>query len=167
MKRFLVLLVLAIGVAGIAHADNVSFATSNTLGCFSGSSCTPISSTAATTDLSFAGGNFGPLQSTGGNLSITLGSFTLYDSKTAWIDKDFSGLVTFTMPTVINGSAQAKFTAEVTGLVLKNALGLVYIDFNNSPLHFTFQNATYSPVPSTLPSAISSSVLSVQEQATP
>jgi hypothetical protein len=79
-----------------------------------------------------------------GNLAITLGTFTLTDSASAWIDKDFNGLVTFTMPSVITGSNQAQFNAEVTGLVLKNAFGLVYIDFSNSPLHFTFKNDTYA-----------------------
>lgn len=135
---------MTISIAGIAHADPVTFQTATTLGCFSTAACNPSSSSTSTTDLSFLGSAFGPLVSSGGNLTINLGSFTLTDSQTAWIDKDFTGLVTFTLPTVIAPGSQTKFTAEVDGLVLKNLAGIVYIDFDNNPLHFTFQNAQYT-----------------------
>ena len=48
------------------------------------------------------------------------------------------------MPTGINGSNTQTFTAVLTGSVSANNQGGVFLDFNNTPTLFTFNNGTSS-----------------------
>jgi hypothetical protein len=64
-----------------AWTNEVTFQTAVTQGCF-GIGCAATSSTASISDLSFQGSAFGPGTTTGGDLAINLGTFTLTDSST-------------------------------------------------------------------------------------
>ena len=148
LRKALLIFCSSLLLTALCSADEVKFATSSTLGCFTSTSCAPTSSNASTTDLSFVGSSFGQpngIATTNGNLSLVLGQFTLTDSATTLIDKDFYSTITFTLPVAITGGqSSSAFSAEVLGVVVKDAAGLVYIDFNNAPQHFTFTNGSYS-----------------------
>ncbi|HZU21844.1 MAG TPA: PEP-CTERM sorting domain-containing protein, partial [Terriglobales bacterium] len=61
------------------------------------------------------------------------------------IDKDFYSTITFTLPvTIAGGQSTSAFSAEVLGVVVKDAFGVVDIDFDTSTQHFTFANAQYT-----------------------
>ena len=137
-------------LANLCRADEVKFATSTTVGCFSSTACTPGATqfTASTTDLKFAGSSFGQpngVATTNGSLNLVLGQFTLTDQTTAVIDKDFYSTITFTLPkTIDGGQSTSAFNAEVLGVVKKDSFGFVYIDFDTSTQHFSFSNAQYT-----------------------
>jgi hypothetical protein len=59
----------------------------------------------------------------------------------------FTLQVTFTAPQGINGSNQATFTATVTGSVFSDNQGGVFVDFDNTPLTFTFNDTNCEPDP--------------------
>jgi hypothetical protein len=144
VKLFLCALALA-PVAGLA--DEVKFATSTTMGCFSGTQCTPSSATSSTTDLTFQGSSFGQpsgISTVNGSLDLGLGSFTLTDHQTAFINTNFDSVITFTLPVYIAGGQSTTFDAHVIGIVGRNLAGAVYINFDNTPQHFTFSNGTSS-----------------------
>jgi hypothetical protein len=132
----------------VCGADEVKFATSNTFGCFSASTCPATSSQAAVTDLSFSGSSFGQpngIATTNGALNINLGSFTLTDNNSTFINTNFDSKITFTLPVEISGGQSSSlFDARVIGIVGRNLAGAVYIDFDTSPQHFTFSNGTYN-----------------------
>src|SRR5581483_8296734 len=70
-------------------ADEVKFATSTTMGCFSGSQCRPSSANSSTTDLTFQGSSFGQpngISTVNGLLDLGLGSFILTDHQTTFIN---------------------------------------------------------------------------------
>ena len=52
----------------------------------------------------------------------------------------FTLQVTFTAPQGISGSNIATFTATVTGTVISDTIGGVFIDFNPTPILFTFSD---------------------------
>src|SRR5579872_534344 len=147
-RIYSVVLLFAVALPVFCHADPVSFATSNTLGCFSSTTCTPGSNQASTTDLSFVGTSFGQpngIATTNGNLTLSLGQFTLTDQYTTFIDKDFYSTITFTLPvTIAGGQSTSAFTAEVLGVVSHDQFGAVLIDFDTSTQHFTFANSQYT-----------------------
>ena len=143
--RFLLFALLIAPV--FCRADEVTFATSSTHGCFTASVCTPTSNQSSTGqgDLSFLGSSFGPGTTSNGNLRINLGQFTLTDQSTTFIDSDFYSTITFTMPvTIAGGQSTSVFTAEVLGLVSHDQFGAVVVDFDETPQHFTFSNSQYT-----------------------
>jgi hypothetical protein len=70
-----------------------------------------------------------------------LGSFTLANTNATYTGNTFSLRVTFTLPTGINGTNTSVFSATLTGSVTSTGNGGVFLDFNNTPLTFTFSNA--------------------------
>lgn len=103
----------------------------------------------AANDLSFSGSSFSQLpngmSTTGGKLDFGLGSFTLTNNTSSWIDTDFYSSINFTLPVAISpAQSTSAFHAEVLGVVKKDLFGAVYIDFDTSPQHFTFQNSQYA-----------------------
>ena len=55
--------------------------------------------------------------------------------------------MTFTAPQGIAGSNSATYTATVTGTVRSDNQGGVFVDFNNTPLVFTFADNNCEPDP--------------------
>jgi hypothetical protein len=146
---------LALGLAVIAimslsqsaaKADEV-FLSGLTNGCF-GAACAPGASAttggltysnatfAGTTAGGFLGLNTSP--NPGSNVD-NLGSFTLSTAPQSY-NTSFTLQVTFTAPQGITGSNQATFTATVTGQVINDTTGGVFVDFNNTPILFTFND---------------------------
>ena len=72
-----------------------------------------------------------------------LGSFTLNTANATYDGNSFQVRVTFTAPVTIVGGNNATFTDLLTGTV-RNNLGGVFIDFDNTPQTFFFSNATAS-----------------------
>jgi hypothetical protein len=157
MVKPLALSILAIAflalAQGEARADEV-FIAGNTNGCF-GAGCTPGAS--ATTlgltysNATFAGTTAGGFRGLGGNANPgsnfnNLGSFSLSTAPNVY-NTAFTLQVTFTAPQGINGSNQATFTANITGTVRSDNQGGVFLDFNNTPLLFTFNDPTCEPDP--------------------
>ena len=71
-----------------------------------------------------------------------LGSFSLTGSQFNYSPETFQLRVTFTAPpgTVPTTSL---FTADLTGQVLANNTGSLFIDFSDLPQHFTFDNGSF------------------------
>src|SRR5205085_1126260 len=78
----------------------------------------------------------------------SLGSISLSTAPQSY-NTPFTLQVTFTAPQGINGSNSATFTATITGTVRSDNTGGVFIDFNNTPLLFTFTdpNCEANPEP--------------------
>ena len=127
----------------VAKADEVLLSGS-TAGCF-GAACAPGASAtilgltynnstfSGTTAAGFLGLNTAPSSP---NLD-NLGSFTLNTAPNTY-NTPFTLRVTFTAPQGINSSNVATFTATVTGTVISDTIGGLFIDFNNTPILFTF-----------------------------
>jgi hypothetical protein len=93
----------------------------------------------------FSGTTAGGFRGLGGNANPganvnNLGSATLSTAPNVYNGQSFTLEVTFTAPEGINGSATATFTALLTGTVRAADDGGVLIDFNNTPLLFTFND---------------------------
>jgi hypothetical protein len=126
-------------------ADEV-FISGSTAGCF-GAACSPGAS-ATLLGLTFRNSTFSGTTA-GGFLGLNtaasmpnvdnLGSFFLSTAPNVY-NSPFSLVVTFVAPQGINGSNQATFSATVTGTVINDTTGGVFIDFNNTPLLFTFND---------------------------
>lgn len=132
---------------GEARADEV-FIAGNTAGCF-GAACAPGASATflglTYSNSSFSGTTAGGFRGLGGNANPganvnNLGSFSLSTAPNAYDGQTFTLRVTFTAPQGISGSNQATFTATLTGTVVSNDVGGVSLDFNNTPILFTFQD---------------------------
>ena len=139
--------------AGEARADEV-FIAGNTNGCF-GAACTPGASATflgiTYSNSTFAGTTAGGFRGLGGNANPgsnfnNLGSFSLSTAPNTY-NTPFTLQVTFTAPQGINGSNQATFTALLTGTVRSDNQGGVFLDFNNTPLLFTFNDVNCEPDP--------------------
>jgi hypothetical protein len=139
--------------AGEARADEV-FIAGNTAGCF-GAGCTPGASATflglSYSNASFAGTTANGFRGLGGNANPgsnfnNLGSFTLSTAPNVY-NSSFTLQVTFTAPQGINGSNQATFTANLTGTVRSDNQGGVFLDFNNTPILFTFVDPNCEPDP--------------------
>lgn len=139
--------------AGEARADEV-FIAGNTNGCF-GAACTPGASATMLgitySNSTFAGTTAGGFRGLGGNANPgsnfnNLGSFSLSTAPNTY-NSPFTLQVTFTAPQGINGSNQATFTALLTGTVRSDNQGGVFLDFNNTPLLFTFNDPNCEPDP--------------------
>jgi hypothetical protein len=140
--------VLGLG-QGVVKADEV-FIAGNTLGCF-GVACVPGASSTllgltynnSTFDGTTAGGflGIGAIPTPPINAD-NLGSLTLTDMAALYTGQTFTLRVTFTDPDGIVGSDTANFTAVLTGQVIMNDVGGVTLDFNNTPILFTFNDTT-------------------------
>lgn len=144
------------GVAqGTAKADEV-FIQGYTNGCFN---CAAPPNTSATqtasllgltyTNAQFSGTTAGGFLAFGGNPTPpgvqsvdNLGSFTLSTAPNVYNGNTFALRVTFTAPQGINGGNSQVFTAVLTGTVRSATDGGVFLDFNNTPILFTFNDTT-------------------------
>src|SRR3989440_3392691 len=142
---------------GVARADEV-FVAGFTNGCF-GAACAP-GATATSGGLTFSNSTFlgttangfralGANANPGSNFN-NLGSISLSTAPQTY-NTPFTLQVTFTAPQGINGSNQATFTATITGTVRSDNTGGVFIDFNNTPLLFTFTDTNCEPNPEPQP----------------
>jgi hypothetical protein len=140
--------------ASETRADEV-FIAGGTNGCFT-AGCTPGASATLLgltySNSTFAGTTAGGFRGLGGNANPgsnfnNLGSLTLSTAPNAYTGQTFTLQVTFTAPQGINGSNQATFTANITGTVRADNQGGVLLDFNNTPLLFTFNDTNCEPDP--------------------
>lgn len=127
-----------------ARADEV-FIAGFTNGCF-GAACAPGASATVLgltfSNSTFSGTTAAGFRGLGGNANPgsnfnNLGSLSLSTAPNTY-NIPFSLLVTFTAPQGIAGSNSATYAATVTGTVRSNDQGGVFVDFNNTPLVFTF-----------------------------
>ena len=131
----------------MAKADEVSFA-GNTNGCF-GAACAP-TSPATLLGLTYTGSTFsgttaGGFLAFGGDPTTNVnnfGVFTLANSNATYTGNTFTLRVTFTLPTGIAGGGSQLFTATLTGAVTSTGNGGANVNFDNTPILFTFSNAT-------------------------
>jgi hypothetical protein len=135
--------------SGTAEADEVSFA-GYTNGCF-GPACVP-PNTSATQNatllgLTYTNSTFNGTTAGGflaiGDVSATpnvdnLGSFTLTGAPATYDGQSFTLRVTFTAPPGIAGSNTRTFSADLTGTVTSNDVGGVFVNFDETPVTFTF-----------------------------
>jgi hypothetical protein len=161
MVKPLALSILAIAFlalsAGEARADEV-FIAGGTNGCF-GAGCTPGASASflglTYSNATFSGTTAAGFRGIGGNPNPganfnNLGSMSLSTAPNTY-NTPFTLQVTFTAPQGINGSNQAIFTATITGTVTSNNTGGVFINFDNTPILFTFNDPTCEPNPEPQP----------------
>ncbi|HEX8845375.1 MAG TPA: PEP-CTERM sorting domain-containing protein [Pyrinomonadaceae bacterium] len=168
MKTHLTALIksLSLGIAlvavltlsqGVARADEV-FIAGNTNGCF-GVNCTPGASATifgmTYSNSTFTGTTANGFRGLGGNPNPgqnvnNLGSITLQTVPNSY-NIPFTLQVTFTAPQGINGSSSATFTATLTGTVRSDNTGGVFVDFDNTPLLFTFNDTNCEPNPEAQP----------------
>ena len=146
--------------AGEARADEV-FIAGGTQGCF-GAACAPGASATflglTYSNSTFSGTTAGGFRGIGGNPNPgsnfnNLGSLSLSTAPNVYTGQTFTLQVTFTAPQGINGSNQATFTANITGTVTSNNTGGVFINFDNTPLLFTFNDPNCEPNPEAQPPA--------------
>ena len=137
-----------------AKADEVHLAGS-TAGCF-GAACVPGASATVGAlvyfNSTFSGTTVNGFLGVGANANPgsnvdNLGSMTVSPSAFNYNGQTFTLQVTFTAPQGINGSNQATFTATLTGTVTGTQQGGVFIDFNNTPILFTFADMNCEPDP--------------------
>jgi hypothetical protein len=139
---------------GAARADEV-FISGFTNGCF-GPGCTVAASATflglSYSNSTFAGTTAGGFRGLGGapnpgaNVN-NMGSFSLSTAPNAYTGQTFSLRVTFASPQGINGSNQANFTAQLTGTVVSDNVGGIFVDFDNTPNLFTFSDLNCEPDP--------------------
>ena len=137
-----------------ARADEV-FIAGSTAGCF-GAACAP-GAAATTGGLTFSNATFSGTTANGfrgiggapnpGSNFNNLGSLSLSTAPQTY-NTTFTLQVTFVAPQGITGSNQATFTATVTGTVISDNVGGVMVDFNNTPILFTFNDPNCEPDPS-------------------
>jgi hypothetical protein len=140
-----------------ARADEV-FIAGFTNGCF-GAACAP-GATATSLGLTFSNSTFqgttaNGFRAIGGNPNPgsnfnNLGSISLSTAPNSY-NTPFTLQVTFTAPQGINGSNTATFIATITGTVRSDNTGGVFIDFDNTPLLFTFNDTNCEPNPEAQP----------------
>ncbi len=142
---------------GVARADEV-FIAGFTNGCF-GVACAPGASATSGgltfSNSTFSGTTANGFRALGGNANPgsnfnNLGSISLSTAPQSY-NTPFSLQVTFTAPQGINGSNSAVFTAIVVGTVRSDNTGGVFVDFNNTPLLFTFSDPNCEPNPEAQP----------------
>lgn len=158
MVKPLALSIFAIAILalaqGEARADEV-FISGGTNGCF-GAGCTPGASSTylglTYSNSTFAGTTANGFRGLGGNPAPganfnNLGSVSLSTAPNTYNGQTFTLQVTFNAPQGINGSNQATFVATLTGTVRSDNQGGVFLDFNNTPILFTFTDPTCEPDP--------------------
>jgi PEP-CTERM motif len=148
--------VLVLG-QGVAKADEV-FIAGFTNGCF-GTACFPGASATSGglvfSNAVFSGTTANGFRALGGNANPgsnfnNLGSFSVSTAPQSY-NTPFSLQITFTAPQGINGSNSAVFTATVVGTVRSDNTGGVFLDFDNTPLLFTFNDTNCEPNPEAQP----------------
>ena len=142
---------------GVARADEV-FIAGFTNGCY-GAACAPGAS-ATSGGLTFSNSTFqgttaNGFRGLGGNANPgsnfnNLGSISLSTAPQNY-NTPFTLQITFTAPQGINGSNSSLFTATVTGTVRSDNTGGVFVDFNNTPLLYTFNDVNCEPNPEAQP----------------
>ena len=143
---------------GTARADEV-FIAGNTTGCF-GAACAPGMS-ATTLGLTFSNSTFSGttaagFRALGGNANPgsnfnNLGSLSLSTAPNIY-NTPFTLVVTFSAPQGFNGGVNsATFTATITGTVRSDNTGGVFVDFNNTPILFAFNDNNCEPNPEAQP----------------
>src|SRR5690242_8784661 len=142
----MVLLSLVVLASSSLFADEV-FIAGFTNGCF-GAACAP-GATATSGGLTFSNSTFSGttangFRGLGGNANPgsnfnNLGSLSLSTAPQTY-NTPFTLQVTFTAPQGISGSNTATFVATITGTVRSDNTGGVFVDFNNTPLLFTFND---------------------------
>lgn len=146
------LAVFAVGQSA-ARADEV-FIAGFTNGCF-GAGCTPGASATSGgltySNSTFFGTTAGGFRGLGGSPNPganvnNLGSLSLSTVPQTY-NTPFTLQVTFTAPQGINGSNSATFVANITGVVRSDNSGGVFVDFNNNPILFTFNDPNCEPDP--------------------
>ncbi|MCA1818397.1 MAG: PEP-CTERM sorting domain-containing protein [Acidobacteria bacterium] len=140
-----------------ARADEVYLA-GFTNGCF-GAACAP-GATATSLGLTYSNSTFSGTTANGfralggnpnpGSNFNNLGSISLSTAPNTY-NTPFTLQVTFTAPQGINGSNTATFTATITGTVRSDNTGGVFVDFNNTPILFTFNDPNCEPNPEAQP----------------
>ena len=142
---------------GVARADEV-FIAGFTNGCF-GVACAPGASATSGgltySNSTFSGTTAGGFRALGGGANPgsnfnNLGSISLSTAPQSY-NTPFTLQVTFTAPQGINGSNQTTFTALITGTVRSDNTGGVFVDFNNTPVTFTFNDPNCEPNPEAQP----------------
>jgi hypothetical protein len=142
---------------GVARADEV-FIAGFTNGCF-GVACAPGASATSGgltySNSTFSGTTAGGFRAIGGNANPgsnfnNLGSISLSTAAQSY-NTPFTLQVTFTAPQGVAGSSSATFTALITGTVRSDNTGGVFVDFNNTPLLFTFSDSNCEPNPEPQP----------------
>jgi PEP-CTERM motif len=142
---------------GVARADEV-FIAGFTNGCF-GVACAPGASATSGgltySNSTFQGTTANGFRAIGGNANPgsnfnNLGSISLSTAPQSY-NTPFTLQVTFTAPQGINGSNSTTFTATITGTVRSDNTGGVFIDFNNTPILFTFHDTNCEPNPEAQP----------------
>ena len=142
---------------GEARADEVYIA-GFTNGCF-GAACAP-GATATSGGLTYSNSTFSGTTANGfraiggnpnpGSNFNNLGSISLSTAPQSY-NTPFTLQVTFTAPQGITGSNSTTFTATITGTVRSNNTGGVFVDFNNTPITFTFNDPNCEPNPEAQP----------------
>ena len=142
---------------GVARADEVYIA-GFTNGCF-GAACAPGASATSGgltySNSTFSGTTANGFRALGGNANPgsnfnNLGSISLSTAPQSY-NTPFTLQVTFTAPQGIAGSNQATFTATITGTVRSDNTGGVFVDFNTTPILFTFNDTNCEPNPEAQP----------------
>lgn len=152
------LLAIFTATQGEARADEV-FINGFTNGCFN-CAAPPSTSAPQTNTLlgltysnsTFSGTTANGFLGIGGNPAVApaqnvnnLGSFTLASTPQVYDGNTFTLRVTFTAPEGIAGSNTQLFTAVLTGTVRSDTDGGVRIDFDNTPITFTFNDTNCGP----------------------
>src|SRR6266542_1957356 len=140
------LIIFTLG-SSAARADEVFFSGS-TLGCF-GAGCVPAASATLLgltyTNSTFNGTTAGGFLGIGNQPAVpnvdNLGSFNL-SALPATYSGPFTLRVTFSDPQGIAGGGTTNFTATLTGQVITTDIGGVRVDFDNSPILFTFSDSS-------------------------
>lgn len=154
----LVLGLFALAVMGLsvsaARAEEV-LVTGYSNGCFTAGCVPPNTSATQTASLlgltyvnsTFSNTTVGGFLGLGGNPLMppvqnvnNLGAFSLATTAATYTGNTFTLRVTFTAPQGINGSNTSLFTATLTGAVSSLGNGGVFVDFNNTPILFTFND---------------------------
>ena len=150
----LVAVAIMVFTQGAAKAEEV-FVAGYSNGCFGAACAAPNTSATQTASLlgltyvnsTFSNTTVGGFLGIGGNPlapptqnANNLGAFSLATTAATYTGNTFTLRVTFTAPQGINGSNTTLFTATLTGAVSSVGNGGVFIDFNNTPILFTFND---------------------------
>ena len=132
--------------SNVAKADEV-FLSGSTAGCF-GAACVP-GAAAVTGGLTYSNATFSGTTAAGfrglggapnpGSNFNNLGSLSLSTAPQTY-NTTFTLQVSFTAPQGINGGSTTTFFATVTGTVISDNVGGVMLDFDNTPILFTFND---------------------------
>lgn len=124
-----------------ARADEVTVS-GTTSGTFSSGTPTGISFTPGSFSVTTVGGftTVGAVNTA----NDSLGTITLNNTPGAFTGQTFTLVVTFQAPAGITTGNPATFTATLTGTVNSTGNGGVFLNFDNNPINFTFNDGTTS-----------------------